>query len=76
MTTHRPYRRALTLAESISELRENAGTQFCPAVVDALVELIEEDEAMVGPAAPGEEPAESLDDHPLPLPGAALEAAG
>ena len=50
MTTHRPYRRALSLDEAIAEMRVNAGTQFAPAVVDALIELIEEDAALVGPA--------------------------
>jgi putative nucleotidyltransferase with HDIG domain len=51
MTTHRPYRRALELSEAITELRSNEGTQFAPHVVEALVELIEEDAALVGPAA-------------------------
>jgi HD-GYP domain-containing protein (c-di-GMP phosphodiesterase class II) len=52
MTTHRPYRRALSLDEALDELRVNRGTQFSPRVVDALLELIGEDEAVVGPAAP------------------------
>ena len=56
MTTHRPYRRALTLDEAIDELRVGSGTQFSPRVVDTLIELIEEDVAMVGPAAPDELP--------------------
>ena len=50
MTTGPPYRKALSVDTAISELRANAGTQFCPPVVDALLELIEEDAAMVGPA--------------------------
>jgi HD-GYP domain-containing protein (c-di-GMP phosphodiesterase class II) len=49
MTTDRPYRKALSLEKAISELRENSGTQFCPAAVDAMVELIEADADMVGP---------------------------
>jgi HD-GYP domain-containing protein (c-di-GMP phosphodiesterase class II) len=52
MTTHRPYRRALSVAEAIAELERNRGTQFSPRAVDALLELIAEDEAMIGPAAP------------------------
>jgi putative nucleotidyltransferase with HDIG domain len=52
MTTHRPYRRALSLPEAIDELRVNAGTQFGPAVVEALVALVEQDAELVGPAAP------------------------
>jgi HD-GYP domain-containing protein (c-di-GMP phosphodiesterase class II) len=51
MTTDRPYRRAMSVDIAISELRANAGTQFCPPVVEALVSLIEEDAAMVGPAS-------------------------
>jgi hypothetical protein len=37
MTTDRSYRRALPLAAATQELRENAGSQFDPAVVDALL---------------------------------------
>jgi HD-GYP domain-containing protein (c-di-GMP phosphodiesterase class II) len=40
MTSDRAYRRALTHAAAIRELRVNAGTQFEPAVVDALVAVI------------------------------------
>ena len=55
MTTDRPYRRALSLETAMAELRDNRGTQFCPPVVDALIELIEEDRALVGPATVDEE---------------------
>jgi HD-GYP domain-containing protein (c-di-GMP phosphodiesterase class II) len=41
MTTDRPYRRAMTLEEAVSELRDKAGTQFNPAVVDALLQVLE-----------------------------------
>ena len=41
MTTDRSYRRALSLDAALVELRANAGTQFAPAVVDALVSVIE-----------------------------------
>jgi HD-GYP domain-containing protein (c-di-GMP phosphodiesterase class II) len=44
MTTDRPYRRALPVADAIAELRRCSGTQFDPAVVDA---------ALVGIAASG-----------------------
>jgi HD-GYP domain-containing protein (c-di-GMP phosphodiesterase class II) len=37
MTTDRPYRKALSLDDAIDELRRCSGTQFDPAVVDALV---------------------------------------
>ena len=38
MTSTRPYRSAMPMAEAIDELRRCAGTQFDPAVVRALVE--------------------------------------
>jgi len=37
MTTDRPYRSALSIAEAIEELERNAGTQFDPVVVPILV---------------------------------------
>jgi putative nucleotidyltransferase with HDIG domain len=40
MTTDRSYRKALPLSVAVSELQKNAGTQFCPAVVEALVALV------------------------------------
>jgi putative nucleotidyltransferase with HDIG domain len=39
LTTTRPYRAARPGVEAVSEIRANAGTQFCPRVVDALVRL-------------------------------------
>jgi HD-GYP domain-containing protein (c-di-GMP phosphodiesterase class II) len=50
MTTDRSYRKALPLAVAVGELRKHSGTQFCPAVVDALVELVSEAEAAEEPA--------------------------
>jgi HD domain len=41
MTTDRPYRRAMTQSEALEKLRAGAGTQFDPAVVEALCVLIE-----------------------------------
>ena len=40
MTTDRSYRKALPLPVAIAELRANAGTQFAPAVVEALVAVV------------------------------------
>jgi len=40
MTTDRSYRRALSPANAVAELRRNAGTQFDPVVVEALKELL------------------------------------
>ena len=40
MTTHRPYRRALTKRYAFLELRRCGGSQFDPDVVEALIELV------------------------------------
>ena len=40
MTTHRSYRRALSVADALDELEACAGSQFDPDVVAALTELI------------------------------------
>jgi HD-GYP domain-containing protein (c-di-GMP phosphodiesterase class II) len=41
MTTDRPYRKARPAAEAVAELRRCAGTDFDPAVVEALATLVE-----------------------------------
>jgi two-component system cell cycle response regulator len=41
MTTDRPYRSALPLEEALAELDRNAGGQFDPGVVAALVLVLE-----------------------------------
>jgi hypothetical protein len=41
MTSDRPYRRAMPQADAIAELRRCAGTQFDPAVVWALIGVLE-----------------------------------
>jgi HD-GYP domain-containing protein (c-di-GMP phosphodiesterase class II) len=40
MTTDRPYRKALSTVQATTELRSNAGTQFDPAVVRALIQTV------------------------------------
>jgi HD-GYP domain-containing protein (c-di-GMP phosphodiesterase class II) len=40
MTTHRPYRRAVSTSEALGEIRSCAGTQFDPLVVEILVRTI------------------------------------
>lgn len=42
MTTDRPYRKALTRQEAIEEVRRASGKQFAPNVVEALIELYQE----------------------------------
>jgi HD-GYP domain-containing protein (c-di-GMP phosphodiesterase class II) len=37
MTSDRPYRQAMSHADAMAELSQNAGTQFDPEVVQALV---------------------------------------
>ena len=41
MTTERPYRQALPVEEAVRRLREGAGTQFDPDVVDVFLRLIQ-----------------------------------
>jgi HD-GYP domain-containing protein (c-di-GMP phosphodiesterase class II) len=69
MTTDRSYRKALPLSVAVAELRKNSGTQFCPAVVDALVGLVLETEAEAVAAAA--EPAWELSVAPDAAPAAA-----
>jgi HD-GYP domain-containing protein (c-di-GMP phosphodiesterase class II) len=40
MTCERPYREAMTWEGAMEELRRNAGTQFDPEVVEALLRII------------------------------------
>jgi HD-GYP domain-containing protein (c-di-GMP phosphodiesterase class II) len=47
MTTDRPYRSALSMEVALQELRDNAGAQFDPNVVEALVTVVEESRARV-----------------------------
>jgi putative nucleotidyltransferase with HDIG domain len=43
ITSERPYRRARHLEAAMTELRANAGTQFCPTVIEALESIYEEE---------------------------------
>ncbi|MFI5037226.1 MAG: HD-GYP domain-containing protein, partial [Solirubrobacterales bacterium] len=40
MTTTRSYRKAMPVSAALTELIDNAGTQFDPRVVDALVRVV------------------------------------
>jgi HD-GYP domain-containing protein (c-di-GMP phosphodiesterase class II) len=52
MTTDRSYRTAMSLDEAIDELQANAGTQFGPAVVDALMRVLRADPLAAGARGP------------------------
>jgi HD-GYP domain-containing protein (c-di-GMP phosphodiesterase class II) len=43
MTTNRPYRSARGVPEALRELRDNAGTQFDPTIVSALLQVVKAD---------------------------------
>jgi HD-GYP domain-containing protein (c-di-GMP phosphodiesterase class II) len=49
MTSDRPYRKALDRDAALAELRANAGVQFDPRVVDALVHVVEHGEVVLAP---------------------------
>jgi HD-GYP domain-containing protein (c-di-GMP phosphodiesterase class II) len=42
MTTDRPYRRAMSPEDAMAELRANAGSQFEPRIVTALISVVDE----------------------------------
>jgi GGDEF domain-containing protein len=48
MTSERPYARAVSEAEALAELRRNAGTQFSPAVVDAFLRAVAQEQVAAG----------------------------
>jgi putative nucleotidyltransferase with HDIG domain len=52
MTTDRSYRDAMPLDEAIEELEANSGTQFNPAVVEALLRVLNEDPLTAGARGP------------------------
>jgi HD-GYP domain-containing protein (c-di-GMP phosphodiesterase class II) len=52
MTTDRSYRTAMSLDEAIEELQANAGTQFDPDVVDALMRVLRADPLAAGARGP------------------------
>jgi HD-GYP domain-containing protein (c-di-GMP phosphodiesterase class II) len=45
MTSDRPYRKALALEDALAEVQAQAGTQFCPTVVSALIACSQRDPA-------------------------------
>jgi len=43
MRSDRPYRKALPVEEAMEEIKKGAGTQFDPKVVEAFLQLLEEE---------------------------------
>jgi hypothetical protein len=64
LTSTRPYRPARSMLAALAEIREHAGTQFCPRVVSALEELWRREPAVFAATVT-----------PLPSPSAATDAA-
>jgi putative nucleotidyltransferase with HDIG domain len=52
MTTTRPYRKAMPTAAAVEELREHAGGQFEPRVVEALIAVMGEPAVLAAPTPP------------------------
>jgi HD-GYP domain-containing protein (c-di-GMP phosphodiesterase class II) len=50
LTTTRPYRPARSMLAALTEIREHAGTQFCPRVVAALEEMWRKEPGVFTPA--------------------------
>ncbi len=49
MVNDRPYRMAMPFEEAVELIESRAGSQFCPATVDALLRLVERDPAWLRP---------------------------
>ena len=64
LTSTRPYRPARSMLAALTEIREHAGTQFCPRVVAALEELWRKEPGVFAATVT-----------PLPSPSAATDAA-
>ncbi len=54
MTSDRPYRKAMSHGDALRELRKNAGAQFDPQVVEALLGCLYGDRELSAPEAPAE----------------------
>jgi putative nucleotidyltransferase with HDIG domain len=55
MTSDRPYRRALSVAAAVSELKAGAGTQFDGAVVDCLERMLRDGSLILIPSPSSED---------------------
>ena len=52
MTTERPYSAARTVEDAAEEIVRNNGTQFAPAVVEAFLNVLEEEPELLAPEQP------------------------
>ena len=52
MTSDRPYRKALSREQAVEELRKGAGTQFDPRIVEAFLQMLQEENLVPPPAEP------------------------
>ena len=48
MTTERPYAPAMASEDALEEIRQGNGTQFAPAVAQAMLRIAERDPAELG----------------------------
>lgn len=46
MTTSRPYRKALSINDAVNELKQYAGTQFDPQIVEIFLSILEENDVL------------------------------
>ncbi|MDZ7762201.1 MAG: hypothetical protein U5L00_18350 [Desulfovermiculus sp.] len=42
MTNERPYRQAMSSKEALQELRDSAGSQFDPVLVEVFIQILEQ----------------------------------
>jgi putative two-component system response regulator len=64
MTSDRPYRKALSVAEAVRRLREGAGVQWDPDLVDVFIQLLAE--GKIEPATAPEDVAPNAAGIPTP----------
>jgi len=41
MTSERPYKKAMSKAQAIAEIKNNSGSQFDPAVVEKFLQIVD-----------------------------------
>jgi putative nucleotidyltransferase with HDIG domain len=52
MTSHRPYRKAMSVQEAINEMRDKSDSQFDPQIVQVFCTILERDKIEVGSPEP------------------------